>query len=215
VDGASCVFVRPSDTFHSHSSGELCQCREIVGISREHDSIGFRKRYEQGIDGGTSARLSPQECGTPSYVLGDFLDDIARLQQRVGVCIAGAVAFEAFNEDHGRNDGRPKVALTQLENQRCGLSGAGSESRDAPRIEKQHASSTGFARRPPFEPSRHGGGAFAILPRRRTDLFDQRCDVFVGLGEQVEAAHFRPNGLLKELGRGQPSGLHQVVEIVG
>jgi len=76
---ASFVSVGRSDAFHSHAARELCQCGEIVGIAREHGSIGLRKRYEQGIDGGASPRLPPQECSSPGYVLGDFLDDIARL----------------------------------------------------------------------------------------------------------------------------------------
>ncbi len=73
------------------------------------------------------------------------------------------VALKAFDEDNGWNEGRPQIPRTQFEDQRSDLSRADSESRDATRIKKQHALSTGLARGPPFEPSRNGGGAFALL----------------------------------------------------
>jgi hypothetical protein len=137
--------VERSNPFHSHARRELRQCRDIVGIAGEHRSIGLGKGDEQSVDRGASPRLSPQERRSPGHMLGDFFDDIARLEQCVGVRIAGGVPLKAFDEDDGWNEGRPQIPLAQLEDQCGDLPRADSQARDAIRIEKQHAPSTGLA----------------------------------------------------------------------
>jgi hypothetical protein len=105
------------DPFDIHVLSELSKCRDVLLVRSQHCATGFGQRNNQRINGRPSVSQPAQQSCPPRCGFGNFLDDVASLEERVGQCIARGVTLQAFYEHDGWNQRRPQILLTQCSDQ--------------------------------------------------------------------------------------------------
>ncbi len=98
--------------FNLHVGSMGSERLQISNVRSQDGSSRLSACHNKRVDSGPAPSKSPQKSCAPSAHLRNFFDDLACLQEPVGVCIPTGVSLKAFCENDRRDLRRPQALVT-------------------------------------------------------------------------------------------------------
>jgi hypothetical protein len=176
-----------------------CERLKVFGVAGEHATARFRHGDDDRINGGTVVGAKAQQGGAPCNRFRQIGDDVAGLEEPVGVRIGTRTTGDGFDDNGRRYERRPQPVASEDSDDRGILPVPSCQSRNCAAVEDEHRSAGSFGDVVGLESTSDRLGSSDLVRCGFADFVEQFAEVAVGLVEQRLATEFGAHGLLEKL----------------